>query len=149
MHEIAGNRIAFVAATGTIGAAFIEIFGVWTTDITTLCIFMAVDYILGLITAGVFKKSDKTDTGALSSNAAFKGVCKKGVIFLLVLIAHRLDLLIGTNFIRSGAIIGFCCNELLSIVENVGLMGVPLPSVITKAIDILRKKSEDVDKGEK
>jgi toxin secretion/phage lysis holin len=144
-----GYKAAVIIATGTLGAIVTEIFGGWNTDITTLVIFMAVDFILGILTAGVFKKSDKTETGALSSNAAFQGFCKKGVILVLVLIAHRLDILMGTDFIRSGAVVGFCANELLSIVENVALMGVPMPSVIIKALDILRKKSDDDDKDDK
>jgi toxin secretion/phage lysis holin len=144
-----GHKAAVIIATGTLGAIVTEIFGGWNTDITTLVIFMAVDFILGILTAGVFKKSDKTETGALSSNAAFQGFCKKGVILVLVLIAHRLDILMGTDFIRSGAVVGFCANELLSIVENVALMGVPMPSVIIKALDILRKKSDDDDKDDK
>ena len=47
------------------------------------------------------------------------------------------------NYIRTAAIIGFILNEALSIVENAGLMGIPLPEVITKAIDILKKKKEN------
>ena len=61
---------------------------------------------------------------------------------LIVLIAYRLDLAIGVNYIRDAVIIGFIANELISIVENAGLMGVPMPSVITKAIDVLAKKAE-------
>lgn len=65
---------------------------------------------------------------------------------LFVLIAYRLDLAIGVNYIRDAVVIGFIANELISIVENAGLMGLPLPTVITKAIDILTKKSESEDK---
>jgi toxin secretion/phage lysis holin len=60
---------------------------------------------------------------------------------LFVLIAFRLDLAIGTNYIRDAVIIGFMANELISIVENAGLMGLPLPAVLTKAIDVLKKKA--------
>lgn len=62
---------------------------------------------------------------------------------LFVLIAYRLDLAIGSNYIRDAVIIGFIVNETISIVENAGLMGVPLPEVINKAIDILTSKSEE------
>lgn len=104
---------------------------------------MVIDYISGLIVAGVFKKSPKTDTGALESKAGWKGLCRKGMTLLFVLIAYRLDLVIGTNYIRDAVIIGFVANELISIVENAGLMGLPLPQIITKAIDVLTKKSEE------
>ena len=63
-------------------------------------------------------------------------------MMLVVLVAHRLDLLVGTDYIRTAAVIGFCCSELVSIVENAGLMGVPLPGVIIKAIDILKNKND-------
>jgi toxin secretion/phage lysis holin len=142
MHEINTNRAAFIAATGAAGGVIAELFGGWNSDITTLVIFMIVDYITGLIVAAVFNKSQKTDSGALSSKVGFVGLCKKGVMMLVVLVAHRLDLLVGTDYIRTAAVIGFCCSELVSIVENAGLMGVPLPGVIIKAIDILKNKND-------
>ena len=61
---------------------------------------------------------------------------------LFVLIAYRLDLAIGVDYIRDAVIIGFIANELISIVENAGLMGIPLPAVIKNAIDILKRKGE-------
>ena len=104
---------------------------------------MAIDYITGLIVAGVFKKSTKTDTGALESRAGWKGLCRKGMTLLYILIAYRLDLIIGVNYIRDAVVIGFIANEVISITENAGLMGVKLPVTIKKAIDILIKKEEE------
>lgn len=63
-----------------------------------------------------------------------------------VLVAYRLDLVIGTTYIRDAVIIAFIANETISLVENAGLMGLPLPAVITKAIDILQKKTESEGK---
>lgn len=137
------NRAVFIAVSGTVGGIIAELFGGWNSDITTLVIFMCIDYITGLTVAAVFKKSQKTDSGALSSKVGFAGLCKKGVMMLAVLVAHRLDLLIGTSYIRTATVIGFCCSELVSIIENAGLMGVPLPDVIIRAIDILKNKSND------
>lgn len=130
-------------AAGVAGSFITGIFGGWTHAMTTLLIFMAIDYISGLAVAGVFKKSAKTDSGALESRAGWKGLCKKCMTLLFVLIAYRLDLEIGTNYIKDAVCIGFIVNELISIVENAGLMGMPVPSVITKAIDILTKKAEE------
>lgn len=130
-------------AFGVIGSFIASLFGGWSTGMITLIIFMCVDYITGLICAGVFKKSAKSKTGGLESRAGWKGLCRKGVTLLIVLVAYRLDLLIGTNYIRDAVIIAFCANELISIVENCGLMGLPMPQVITRAIDLLKKK-EDV-----
>ena len=119
------------------------LFGGWDTGLVTLIIFMGIDYVSGLVVAGVFHNSKKTKTGALESKAGWKGLCRKGMTLLFVLIAYRLDLVIGSNYIRDAVIIGFIANEAISIVENAGLMGIPLPKVINKAIDILTSKSEE------
>lgn len=133
------------AGIGAVGGAIAALFGGWSSAMATLLIFMAIDYITGMVVAGVFHKSGKSENGALESRAGWKGLCKKGMTLLFVLIAHRLDLSIGVSYMRDAVIIGFMANELISITENAGLMGVPLPAVITKAIDILKGKSEKED----
>lgn len=127
---------------GMTGSAIASIFGGWDTGLVSLLIFMALDYVSGLVVAGVFHKSNKTATGSLESKAGWKGLCRKCMTLVFVLVAYRLDLVIETNYIRDAVIIAFMANELISLVENAGLMGIPLPAVITKAIDILQKKSE-------
>lgn len=130
---------------GAIGGIFTTLFGGWSAGMTTLIIFMIIDYLSGLIVAGVFKQSQKSASGALESRAGWKGLCRKGMTLLFVLIAYRLDIMIGTNYIRDAVVIGFCVNELLSIVENAGLMGLPLPPIIVKALDVLRTKAHDYE----
>lgn len=130
-------------ACGVVGGFIASAFGGWNAAMTTLIIFMVVDYLSGLMVAGIFHHSPKTENGALESRAGFKGLCRKGMTLLFVLTAYRLDLALGVNYIRDSVIIGFIANELISIVENTGLMGVPLPKVITKAIDLLVKKDEN------
>ena len=66
---------------------------------------------------------------------------------LIVLVACQLDAVIGGSFVRDAAIIGFSANEAISIVENAGLMGLPIPAAITKAIDILKQRAETPEKG--
>ncbi len=127
---------------GMIGSFIASLFGGWDAGLITLLSFMIIDYVSGLIVAGVFHNSKKTETGTLESRAGWKGLCRKGMTLLFVLIGHELDVVIGTSYIRDAVIIGFIANELISIVENAGLMGIPLPSVITKAIDILTKTAE-------
>jgi len=61
---------------------------------------------------------------------------------LYVLIAARLDMVLGVEYIRNAVCIGFIANEVLSIVENAGLMGVPMPSMIKKAVDMLKDTAE-------
>lgn len=132
---------------GITGAFIASIFGGWDKGLATLIVFMAIDYISGLVVAGVFKKSPKSETGALESRAGFKGLCRKCMTLLFVLIAYRLDMMIETNYIRDAVIIAFCANELISITENAGLMGVPIPEVISKAIDVLQKKGDAIEKN--
>lgn len=129
---------------GAAGAAIASFFGGWSAGLGTLLFFMVVDYVSGLVVAGVFKASTKTDSGALESRAGWKGLCRKCMTFVYVLIAYRLDLLIGgATYIRDGVIIAFTVNELISITENAGLMGLPLPDKIKWAIDVLQKKGKD------
>ena len=130
---------------GIIGSGIASMFGGWTASLTTLLIFMCIDYLTGLIVAGVFHNSPKTDTGALESRAGFKGLIRKLMILVFVLIGYRLDVAVGTTYIRDGVCIAFIANELLSIVENAGLMGIPIPAVLINGIDIL-KKMETKDK---
>lgn len=130
---------------GVVGGFIASLFGGWDAALVTLIIFMGVDYLTGLIVAGVFHNSEKTETGTLESRAGWKGLCRKGVSLLVVLVACRLDLVIGSNFIRDSVVIAFIANETLSIVENAGLMGIPIPAVIAKAIDVLKKKAESKD----
>ena len=134
-------------AIGVVGSTIASFFGGFDAALITLLIFMGVDYATGLIVAGVFHKSEKTENGALESRAGWKGLCRKGVSLLVVLVACRLDMIMGSNFIRDATVIAFIANETISIIENAGLMGVPIPSVITKAIEVLKKKSEREDKN--
>lgn len=129
-----------ITAAGLVGSGISALFGGWTSAMTTLIIFMCIDYVTGIVVAGVFKRSSKSKTGALESKAGFKGLCRKGMVLLVLLVACQLDRLMGTAYIKDAVCIAFCVNETLSIIENAGIMGVPIPSIITKAIDILKKK---------
>jgi toxin secretion/phage lysis holin len=105
--------------------------------------------VTGLVVAGVFKKSPKTANGALESKAGWKGLCRKGMTLLIVLVAAQLEKVTGTDIIRNAVIIGYVANEGLSIIENAGLMGLPIPGIIKNAIDILKKKTEgDTDESD-
>ena len=127
---------------GLLGGALATLFGGWDTALQTLVIFMAVDYLTGLLVAGVFHASPKTKTGTLESRAGWKGLCRKGVTLLVVLVACRLDAIIGSSFIRDTVVIAFVCNETISIIENAGLMGIPIPAALTRAVDVLKQRTE-------
>lgn len=130
-------------ALGAIGSGIAYLFGGWDSSLVTLLFFMTADYITGLIVAGVFQNSSKTKNGALESKTCWKGLCRKCMTLLFVLIAVRLDIAIGTSYIRDAVCITFILNELISIIENAGLMGVPIPQVITNAIEILKGKNKE------
>lgn len=127
---------------GVTGGVISQAFGGWNDSLTSLVIFMAVDYITGLIVAGIFHKSKKTKNGSLESRAGWKGLCRKGITLMIVLVACRLDMAINSNFIRDATVIGFMANEAISIIENAGLMKVPIPKVIISAIEILKKRGD-------
>ena len=127
---------------GAIGAGIAAAFGGWSAAVTTLIIFMAIDYLSGLILAGVFHRSSKTESGALESKAGWKGLCRKGLTLLIVVVASRLDVMLGTTFVKDAVCIAYICNEAISILENAGLMGVPIQKAIKNAIEILKKKGE-------
>ena len=131
------------AIIGIIGSFIANLLGGWDMALQTLILFMAADYVTGLIVAGVFKKSTKTENGALESKAGFKGLCKKGMILLYVLVAAQVDRFTGTAFIRDAVVIGFVANEALSILENGGLMGVPYPKKLKDAIAVLKNKESE------
>lgn len=127
---------------GILGGTLASFFGGWDEAVITLIIFMAIDYISGLVVAGIFHKSKKTQSGALESRAGLKGLIRKGMMLLIVLIAYRVDITMHTTIAKDAAVIGFIANELISIVENCGLMGIPLPEKLTNAIDVLKKSTE-------
>lgn len=137
-------KIFILSGVACVGAAIASLFGGWNGAMTTLVILMLIDYVTGIIVAGVFHASPKSSGGALSSAVGFKGICRKFVILLIVVVACRVDLLLDTNIIRDATCIGFCANELVSITENAGLMGIPLPRKLVEAIEVLRGDNDHV-----
>jgi toxin secretion/phage lysis holin len=139
-------------AVGLAGGFFTAIFGGWDSALVTLVVFMAIDFFTGIITA-IMKKSKHTESGGLSSKAGWFGLAKKVCTLMLIVVAVRMDILLNTNYIRDAVCISFCLNELLSIVENTSLMGIPYPPAIKKAIDVLQTKigrtEETTDKEDK
>lgn len=134
-------KSGILTSIGVAGGLIASLFGGWDSALMTLIIFMGIDYVTGLMVAGIFRRSAKSETGALESRAGWKVLCRKGVALLVVLVACRLDLTMGSDFIRDAVVIAFSVNEVISIVENAGLMGVPIPAAITKAIEVLNAKT--------
>lgn len=133
----------------SMGAGFLfsvlgNLFGDMNVGMVTLIACMTFDYITGVMIALIWKKSNKSENGGLSSKTGWKGLCRKFVIFVFVLIANRLDIIFETDYIRNAVIIGFIINEIISLVENAGIMGVPLPKALVNAVDMLKEKTTTV-----
>ena len=142
MIHLTETKAAVMTGAGVIGGMISQAFGGWDAALITLLIFMAIDYVSGLIVAGVFQASDKSASGSLSSIACWQGLFKKGMTLVIVLVAARLDIVLGTAFVRDAVVIAYVVNETISIIENAGLMGLPIPDVIMSAIEQLQGKNE-------
>ncbi len=140
MIHLTETKAAIMTGAGVIGGMISQVFGGWDAALITLLLFMAVDYLSGLIVAGVFQASDKSASGSLSSVACWQGLLKKGMTLVIVLVAARLDIVLGTAFVRDAVVIAYIVNETISIIENAGLMGLPVPDVIMQAIEQLQGK---------
>lgn len=141
-------KIWVTSAIGAVGGFVSAAFGGWTSAMTTLIIFMLIDYITGLIVAGVFKRSHKTENGALESQAGFKGLCRKGVMLLIVLVACRLDIELHTTYIRDAVCIALIANETISVTENAMLMGIPFPRALKSAIELMNSRGDEQKSAE-
>ena len=142
MIHLTETKAAIMTGAGVIGGMISQAFGGWDAALITLLLFMAVDYLSGLIVAGVFQASDKSASGSLSSIACWQGLLKKGMTLIIVLVAARLDIVLGTAFVRDAVVIAYIVNETISIIENAGLMGLPVPDVIMSAIEQLQGKEK-------
>lgn len=131
--------LAYAAALGSILA---NALGGWDSCMKLLITLMVADYLTGVLLAAVWHKSAKSETGALSSTAGFRGLCKKGVILLVVWVAAQLDRAIGAAYIRTAVVLFFSGNEGLSLLENLGQMGVPYPEVMKRALEALEEKGD-------
>lgn len=132
--------LAGLAAVGGIASQYL---GGWDQLTKLLAWAMAIDYLTGALCAAVWHKSPKTATGGYESRAGFKGLIRKGVIVLIVMIAAELDKLAGTTAMRTATILFFAANDGMSILENLGIMGVPYPPALKNAFEVLRRKSDD------
>ena len=126
--------------TGTIGTLLINLIGKPTDDIIILIVLMIIDLIVGFLISAIWQKSSKTDSGKLSSSVMFKGIVKKFLTLVIVVIAYQLDILLAMNVIRHIVIIAFIVEEVLSITENIAITGIKIPTIITKALDALEKE---------
>lgn len=128
----------FLAACGAAATGFSALVGGFDHAFVGLIIMMAVDYATGVITA-LCNRSPKSESGALSSKAGFRGILKKGAMVGLVIVGHTCDYVIGTDAVRPLMTYALVANEMLSIIENAGLLGLPVPEKVKQVVDALKK----------
>jgi toxin secretion/phage lysis holin len=130
------NWEAFYKIGATITGGFIGVaYGGWNPLLSILASFVIVDYATGIMAGYV--------EGKLSSKVGFKAIPKKIMIFVLVAIAHQIDMALGENHLfRDATIFFYISNEIISILENAGRIGVPVPEQLKQAIQVLKGKGE-------
>ena len=138
------EHIAALVAVGT--GVLSWLVGGLDTPILALVICMGADYVTGLIVAGVFHSSPKTSGGGLDSRVGWKGLARKFVTLLIVVVANLVDLMLQIGYIRDAVIAGFCANECISILENAGLMGIRIPKALKTALEKLSQEGEHEQK---
>ena len=133
-----------LAALAAVGSWIANSLGGWDASMQVLVALMVADYLTGVLVAAVWHKSNKSSSGTLNSVAGFKGILKKCAILLLVWIGVLLDQALGSTYARTAVVLFFVGNEGISLLENLGLMGVPFPAFLRRALEALRDQG---DKG--
>ena len=128
---------------GALTTGILKVIGEPTQDLKILLLLMVIDLIVGFTVSAVWHKSSKTKSGKVSSKVMFKGIVKKILTLVLVVVAYQIDILLGYNVIRHITIIAFIVQEIISILENIAITGIKSPDIITKALDVLERSVND------
>jgi len=137
------DKIVMMSIKGgftALAAGIAVIFGKWDNIMTALVIMMAVDYITGVTAAAIEHKLD--------SATGLKGIAKKLLIFLLVTAAAVMDTMTGlsNHALRATAALFYIGNEGVSILENLGRAGVPIPSSLSSLFQRLKTENSESEK---
>ena len=136
-----------LAVFSVIGSFAANSLGGWDASLQVLIALMVTDYITGVLVAAVWHKSSKSSSGTLNSVAGFKGILKKCAILILVWIGVLLDQALGSAYARTAVVLFFVGNEGISLLENIGLMGVPFPAFLRRALEALRDQGDKGKEG--
>ena len=128
---------------GALTTGLLKVIGEPTQDLKILLLLMVIDLIVGFTVSAVWHKSSKTKSGKVSSKVMFKGIVKKILTLVLVVVAYQIDILLGYDVIRHIAIIAFIVQEIISIIENIAITGIKAPDIITNALDVLERSVKD------
>lgn len=148
LFEMGGALGKVWAAAAVAGGAISAALGGWDAGAIALVVAMGMDYLLGIF-MGLAGKSPKSTNGGLASNIMFTGLLKKICELLIVWLMVVIEPVLGVDFLRDAAVTGYLVTETLSIVENMAVLGVPMPDIVTKALDLMRAKDSSAsnDKG--
>lgn len=118
------------------GTSIVYLYGGWSALLGILLAFVVLDYLTGLTAAWV--------KGELSSAVGMRGIAKKVCIFAMVAVAHLVDIALGggTSLVKDATIFFYLANELISIIENSGKIGIPVPEPIQKAVLVLKGRGD-------
>jgi len=122
-------------AVAVVGTFLTTVFGGWDTMLRVLVLFVAIDYVVG-VTAAWFEKKLNSEIGA-------RGIMKKILLFVIVGVAYQLDVATGQEIFRSLAIWFYLANEALSVIENAGRCGVPIPEFLKAALEQMKQKADE------
>ena len=134
---------ALAAAAG----AVVSFFSGMPPLVWILLAVMSLDYLTGII-CGILGKSTKTEHGGLSSSTAFTGLMKKVLILIVVMVAalvdHAVQMGAGIEFaaVTGATCLWFIASEGMSIIENAATMGVKVPGVLLKALEIMHDNGD-------
>lgn len=136
MNALTGIKAAFAI----LGGAITAVLGGWDLALQVLALFVVLDYLVGLIAAWTEK--------SLDSRVGFRGIAKKILLFVPIAICYALDQVLGQEILRSLAIFFYIANEGLSIIENLGRAGVPVPAALGDALEQMKRKGEGADENQ-
>lgn len=108
-------------------------FGQDSAILSALFVLMVADYVTGILASVV-------DGKGLSSAIGFRGLLKKFAVVVIIAVTHHIDLILGTTVAMLGAVYFYAGIELISITENCGRMGVPMPAAVRNAIQVLKER---------
>lgn len=134
-----------IGALTAVGGVLGWCLGGWDKLLMAMVAFMVIDYATGLMVAGIFHASPKTPGGRLDSQIGWKGLARKACTLMIVGLAYMVDQIVGVDYIRAATIIGFMCNEAVSVFENAGHMGLKIPKPLLNAVEELFHKVEEQD----
>ena len=129
----------FSGVFGVCAGFIIDLFGGWSASLTTLLIFMLIDYITGIIQA-ILGKSLKSENGKLNSKVGFKGISKKVLMLLMVVVGRRIDITFNITYVREMILLSYIMNEFISIIENLSSLGIEKLPIFDKIVLLIKSE---------